>query len=123
MRLDPDRYWSLTPRSFDALQKVHQRANKERLTMWAIERADFRNAHFVHKDQPVPWTVDDILSPDEKGRTRRMLEHRRGESAVRAANAQLSKLKPGEDHPLARKWTDEDLKRAYPNMQVPARPN
>lgn len=77
--------------------------------MWALERADFRNAHFVHKDQPIPWTVEGILNPET--RLKRSMEHRKSEQRVMGAQAQLAKMKPGEAHPLARKWSDEDLKK------------
>lgn len=80
------------------------------MQLWAIERAEFRNAHFVHKDQPVPWTPEDVLSGDPAARIKRQMEQRRSQMAVTRFNAQLGKMKPGQPHPMAKQWKDADIK-------------
>lgn len=113
MRLAPERYWLLTPHAYAALMAVHMRAKQGQLNLWAIERSDFRNAHRLSEQEGVfvPWTVKDILQPTAESRLQDMLAKRRADQRLVAANAQLGKMKPGEDHPLARKWKDEDLKK------------
>ena len=60
------RFWRSTPREIEALSEARLRYIRDQQAyereLWAVERADFRNAHFRSKEHhPKAWTVDEIL--------------------------------------------------------------
>jgi hypothetical protein len=95
--VDPRRFWSLTVREFHALQQVHKAA----LMRWAIERAQFMNANFVHGDDE-KWTPEDFLG--EGDRAKRQNERFMSQAAAQQANINLLKIRKGapptEDVPI-----------------------
>jgi len=92
MGIPPERFWELTWREFDALHTVYIR----KLERWALERADFKNAHFGGKDTP-PWTIDEILGRVD--RRKRIQQHGIDQMAVRRENLRLAQIKPGAPPP------------------------
>ena len=60
---------------------------------WAIERAQFMNANFVHGDDE-RWTPEDFLG--EGDRVKRQNERFMSNMAAQAANIALLKIKKGQ---------------------------
>lgn len=108
--------WELTPREFDALNRVRN----DYLKLWAIERAEFRNAHHLFGEEGVGWTPDDVLGIGD--RAARAKEKIQRDGAFMAMQAGLAKLKQGvraEDVPddilpswAKRQWDPAD----YPDL-------
>lgn len=79
----------LSPREHRALIDVYD----AKLRRWAMERADFRNAHFVGQGQ-TPWIADDFLGLSDRGQ--RGMEQARSMMLAEQANIELMKMKKGE---------------------------
>lgn len=98
----------MTPRELEAYSRVHY---SQVVMRWAIDRADFFNAHFRGKDTAA-WLAEDFLG--EGNREKRTREQQREALMVQRANATLAmKIKKGapptEDIPA---WAIGEMKRA-----------
>lgn len=100
--LQPDRFWTLTIREFQALKSVH----RSELMRWAIEQASFHNLNFLARDsqgRPTeePWKPEDFLG--EGNRQDRNDERQFSTMAAAQANAALANIiagaPPSEDIP------------------------
>lgn len=78
--------WGYTPREFSAIDEIRRR----HLALWAIERADFRNAHRLFGDTEIPWTFEDVLGT---GNRQERAEKANAEKIQR--DLQLMKLQRG----------------------------
>jgi hypothetical protein len=79
-------YWDLTPREHHALKAVYD----DMILRWAIERADYRNAHLAKDD--MPWTPHDFLGDN---RAKRKGEFVRSRMEAAMEDARLKMMKPG----------------------------
>jgi hypothetical protein len=87
-----EQFWAMSVREFNALKEVH----RTKLMRWAIERAQFMNANFVHGDDE-RWTPEDFLG---EGNRQQRSEHRfASQMAAQAANIALLKIKRGAPPP------------------------
>lgn len=77
--------WELTPREFAARLQVRDHY----LENWALERADFRNAHFHIPG--VQWEARDFLGSSDI--TQRIAQAKADAQAVKLANMQIEMMK------------------------------
>lgn len=90
--LTSEQFWALSVREFNALKRVH----RDTLIRWAIDRAQFMNAHFVKAGEE-PWLPADFLG--EGNRETRNDEKQLSLIAAAQVNAELAKIKKGDPPP------------------------
>jgi len=113
--------WEYTPKEFEALARVRREALTESFHRWAIERAEFRNAHQMFGEEGIPWLLSDFTGGDRAQRAREHQSEALQQKVMttrmqRALGAITSTSKP-EEHPelptwAVRKWKPED----YPEL-------
>lgn len=82
--------------------------------LWAVERADFRNANRMYGDVEAPWSVEDVLDPTQRmnEKVKRQMEFVKMHARMGAITKDTPGDAPGLPSWAARKWDPKD----YPDL-------